>query len=277
MTVLEAIIIGLVHGFTEIFPVSASGHISLIENLFGIPITSGGHLLFDILMHLGTLVSVCVIYWQDLTEMVYELLGVMNLGPYAGMKKEHNFAARELIMILFAILPMIFIIPVRKYLMELYQHTALVGVMIILSGFVIFTAERMTPGKRGGKSISILDSVIIGICQTVSSIPGISRTGVTLTAGYASGLSRSYALRFALLLYIPTTLGYCLFDLIELFGTTVDPHCIPAYLVGTAVSILAGIAAIISIRKLLEKEKLGVFSYYSWVVGALAIILTIIF
>ena len=99
MTVLNAIILGLVQGIAEFLPISSSGHLSILNNLFKMTTTEDGHLFFDVLLHLGTLFSVCVVYWQDIVQMFYEVLGFINIGPLGGERRERYPAARLFLMI----------------------------------------------------------------------------------------------------------------------------------------------------------------------------------
>ena len=277
MTYLGAILLGIVHGFTEIFPFSSSGHLAAASNLFGISLSAGGHVFFDFLLHTGTLAAVCVVYWQDVVQMVYEGLGVFNFGPYTGQRRQRYPAARQLFMLLIATLPLIFIAFIRKYLQILFDNTYFVGAAMFLTGLILMCGDRMTPGNKTGGNISALDALIIGICQAVAAIPGISRTAVALVASYGVGMKKEYAVRFSFLLYIPAALGYIILDLIDAAKSGIDWHYLPMYLVGTAAAIVAGVGSLLLFRKLFEKGKTGGFVYYCMVVGVLLIMLTLIF
>ena len=89
MTIWNAIILGLVQGLAEFLPISSSGHLSVLNNLFDMTTAENGHMFFDVLLHLGTLISICVVYWQDIVDMFFEVLGFVNLGPLAGKRKAH--------------------------------------------------------------------------------------------------------------------------------------------------------------------------------------------
>ena len=277
MSVLGAVLIGLIHGVCEMLPLSSSGHISAIDKFFDISIISGSHLLFDFLLHLGTLAAVCVVYWQEIIEMIYEGLGVFNLGPYTAQKRERYPAARQLLMLLVSSLPLVYILVIWKYIPVLYENTYFSGTCLVLTGLIIFAGEKIESGKKTGGNMSVLDALIIGICQSVSAIPGISRTAVTVSAGKSVGLRYDYAIRFSFLLYIPAAFGYCITSLVQAVKVGIDWHCLPAYLVGTAVSIVASVFILYIFKKLTDKGKAGGLAYYCWIVGVLVIILTLIF
>ena len=127
MSVWNAVILGLVQGITEFLPVSSSGHLSMINNLFNMSDIQSGHLFFDVLLHLATLISILIVYWKDIVSMTYEALAFVNLGPLAGMPRERYPAARMLFMIVMATLPLFLILPIKDMLETLSYHTIFIG------------------------------------------------------------------------------------------------------------------------------------------------------
>ena len=203
MSIWNALALGLVQGITEFLPISSSGHLSIIDNLFKMSSADGGHMFFDVLLHLGTLISVCVVYWGDIVDMFYEILGFVNLGPMAGARKQHYPAARQFIMILLATLPLVLVLPIKDRVESLYNNSYFIGVALVLTGCMLYVSDRMLVGRKTGSSMSMLDAILIGLCQCVAIIPGLSRSGTTITAGIAVGLRRDYAVKFSFLLSIP--------------------------------------------------------------------------
>lgn len=277
MSVWNAIILGLVQGITEFLPISSSGHLSILNNLFDLTSTDDGHLLFDVLMHLGTLAAVFVCYWQDIVRMFNEVLGLINVGPLAGQRQRHYPGARTFIMIVFATLPLVLILPVHKMIETLYYHNVFIGIALVLTGCMLFVADRMKPGTKSAGGMTISDALIIGLCQCVATIPGLSRSGTTITAGIATGLEREFAVKFSFLLSIPAVLGANIVTLIDAFQQGVDIANVPAYLLGMVAAMLSGIGAISLVKRIAAKGKFGGFAYYCWVMGVLSIILTMIF
>lgn len=277
MSVWNAIILGLVQGITEFLPISSSGHLSILNNLFDLTSTDDGHLLFDVLMHLGTLAAVFVCYWQDIVRMFNEVLGLINVGPLAGQRQRHYPGARTFIMIVFATLPLVLILPVHKMIETLYYHNVFIGIALVLTGCMLFVADRMKPGTKSAGGMTISDALIIGLCQCVATIPGLSRSGTTITAGIATGLEREFAVKFSFLLSIPAVLGANIVTLVDAFQQGVDIANVPAYLLGMVAAMLSGIGAISLVRRVASKGKFGGFAYYCWVMGVLSIILTMIF
>lgn len=277
MSVWNAIILGLVQGITEFLPISSSGHLSILNNLFDLTSTDDGHLLFDVLMHLGTLAAVFVCYWQDIVRMFNEVLGLINVGPLAGQRQRHYPGVRTFIMIVFATLPLVLILPVHKMIETLYYHNVFIGIALVLTGCMLFVADRMKPGTKSAGGMTISDALIIGLCQCVATIPGLSRSGTTITAGIATGLEREFAVKFSFLLSIPAVLGANIVTLIDAFQQGVDIANVPAYLIGMVAAMLSGIGAISLVKRIAAKGKFGGFAYYCWVMGVLSIILTMIF
>ena len=277
MSVGNAIFLGLVQGLAEFLPISSSGHLSILNNLFRLSTAEEGHLFFDVLLHLGTLLSICVVYWQDIVAMVQETLALLNLGPMAGQSRQRNPGARLFFMIVLATLPLVLILPIKDLLEGLYYNSIFIGVALVLTGCMLYVSDRMIPGKKTVGGMTILDALIIGLCQCVAVIPGLSRSGTTITAGIATGLNREFAVKFSFLLSIPAVLGANILSLIDALRDGVDLSNIPAYLIGMAVAMVSGIAAIELLRYISRKGKFGGFAYYCWVVGALSIILTMIF
>lgn len=275
MSMWEAVLLGLVQGIAEFLPISSSGHLSIVNNLF--KISEEGHMFFDVLLHLGTLASIFIVYWQDIKDMFYEVISFANLGPLAGQPRERYPQARTFLMIVMATLPLFLILPINDMIETLYYNNVFIGVAIILTGCMLYVSDKMKPGKKTERSMTILDAVIIGLCQCVATIPGLSRSGTTITAGIATGLRRDFAVKFSFLLSIPAVLGANILSLADAFREGINWASVPAYLVGMVVAMLSGIAAINLLKFVSNKGKFGGFAYYCWVMGVLSIILYMIF
>ena len=251
MTIGEAIILGLVQGIAEFLPISSSGHLAILQNLFNMSDIEGGHMLFDVLLHFGTLIAICFMYWSDIKAMVVEVLALLS-GRKAvtadGRPKQYT-AARMFFLIVAATLPLVLILPINDYIGELSQSTVFVGIALILTGFMLLVSDKMTPGTKTE----------------------------TITAGIATGQNRGYAVKFSLLMSIPAVLGATLLELIKAIKTGIDASLIPAYLFGMVAAMVSGVLAIGLLKKITKSKRFGGFAYYCWIVGALTIILSMIF
>lgn len=277
MSIWTAALLGLVQGIAEFLPISSSGHLSIINNLFNLSEIQNGHMLFDVLLHLATLISILIVYWQDLMQMLYELLGFVNVGPLAGQRQERYPSARMFIMLVLATLPLFLILPIRKQLESLYYQNVFIGVSLILTGCMLYVADKMIPGKKTERSMTISDALIIGLCQCVATIPGLSRSGTTITAGIATGLRREFAVKFSFLLSIPAVLGANILSIADAVKAGIDWASVPAYLIGMVFALISGVASIHFLRYISAKGRFGGFAYYCWVVGVLAIVMSLIF
>ena len=148
MTVWNAVLLGLVQGIAEILPISGSGHLSIINTLFKLSDVSEGHMLFGAMLRLATLISVVIVYWPELSAMVFELLSLANLGPYAGQERQRYVAARVFLMLVIGTLPLFLLLPIHEKIDALSSRNILVGVMLILTGCLLAVSDRMSREKR---------------------------------------------------------------------------------------------------------------------------------
>lgn len=279
MTISSAILLGIVQGVAEFLPISSSGHLAILQNLFDLS-AGEDHMFFDVLLHLGTLISICVCYWGDIVAMVREVFIVLRGGRRAdGTLVQGNLgAARLFMMIVVGTLPLFLVLPINDKVEELYYITPFIGVALLLTGCMLFVSDKMTPGTRTERNMRFRDALVVGLCQCVATIPGLSRSGTTITAGIATGLNRRFAMKYSFLLSLPAVLGANLLSFIKAIGEeTVDASLIPAYLLGMLAAMLSGIAAISLMKLIAKKSKFGWFAYYCWGAGILTIILSLIF
>ena len=279
MTISSAIILGIVQGVAEFLPISSSGHLAVLQNLFDLS-AGEDHLFFDVLLHLGTLISICVCYWGDIVAMVREVFIVLRGGRRADGTpvQGHLGAARLLLMIVVGTLPLFLVLPINDKVEELYYITPFIGAALLLTGCVLFVSDKMAPGTRTERNMRFRDALTIGLCQCVATIPGLSRSGATITAGIATGLDRTFAMKYSFLLSLPAVLGANLLSFIKAIGEeSIEASLIPAYLLGMLAAMLSGIAAISLMKLITKKSKFGWFAYYCWGAGVLTIILSLIF
>ena len=279
VTISSAILLGIVQGVAEFLPISSSGHLAILQNLF---VLSAGeeHMFFDVLLHLGTLISICVCYWGAIVAMVREVFIVLRGGRRAdGTPVQGNLgAARLFLMIVVGTLPLFLVLPINDSVEQLYYITPFIGVALLLTGCMLFVSDRMAPGKRTEKNMRFRDALIIGLCQCVATIPGLSRSGTTITAGIATGLDRGFAMKYSFLLSLPAVLGANLLSFIKALGEeSIELSMVPAYLVGLLAAMLSGIAAISLMKLIAKKSKFGWFAYYCWGAGLLTIVLSLTF
>ena len=278
MGFLSSIFLGLVQGIAEFLPISSSGHLSLFQHFFGL--TEAG-LFFDVLLHLGTLIAIFVYYWRDIVNLVKAFLrlvtGLFSKKKKGARKGRKDPGARMILMLIVATLPLFVILPIKDKVESLYSNTIFVGCARIVTGCILFFSDRMAKGKKTVRSATLLDALQVGVGQAVAVVPGLSRSGTTISAGMLRGFSRKFAVRFSFLLSIPAVLGANIISIGDAVAAGIDTSLLPAYIAGTVVAAVSGYFAIRLVNSLADKGKFGSFAYYCWGIGAAAVIATLIF
>ena len=278
MSVISALFLGLVQGIAEFLPISSSGHLSIFQNFFGMQTAESGDLLFfDVLLHLATLVSVCLVYRKDIMVIISDCTAfVKQFGhPQPGGKKL-LVGARELIMMFFATLPLLIAVIFNDSVEKLYYNTWFIGIALLLTAAILYVGEQMPAGKYTARNMPVFSALIVGICQAVATIPGLSRSGTTIAAGKAAGLDSTYAVKFSFLISIPAILGANILSLFKAISAGIDAKSLPAYLLGMIIAAGVGYFAINFVKRLNAKGKFRFFSYYCAAVGVLTNLLSII-
>ena len=179
----------------EFLPISSSGHLTLLQHFFGMKEVDN---LFNILLHFATLLAVCVVYWKDIVEMVVEFFrGFASLFSGHGSRESRPPTARRLVlMVIVGTLPLFVVLPLEGVVEQLGNYPAAVSVMLILTGFILFFSDRMGGGRKNARTATVKDALLVGIAQGVATIPGISRSGSTISAGMLLGFDRKFAVRY---------------------------------------------------------------------------------
>ena len=279
MNIFQAVQFGLIQGITEFIPVSSAAHLCVLFNLFGLSASGFNVKAFSVFLHFGTILAAFISYWQDFAEVFFQILefAASGSGGESGPKRRSFPAARLLIMMLFSILPLVMLLPLQRYIARLFDLNGLIGIMLVLTGLILFISDRLWEREKTERNMSLSDAILIGLCQMVSAIPGISRTGIVYTAGVAVGLKRDFAVKYAVMLSVPVMFAA---NIIRLVDAASDPFAladVPVCLIGMAAALGSGILSIRVFRALGEKGRLRNVGYYSCVAGVLSVILTMIF
>jgi undecaprenyl-diphosphatase len=275
MSYLFAILLGAVQGLTEFLPVSSSGHLSVLQNVFGVSVE--GHLFFDTLLHLATLVAICIVYRRDLADMIREVFAFVRDVRHPHPEDEEPKSARRLaLMIVIATLPLFIALPLNNLVESLYYNTLFIGFAFLLTGGILLLSDRLRRGKKNENTMTIKDALLIGLSQIVATLPGVSRSGTTITAGMAVGLKRSFAVKFAFLMSIPAVIGANILSLVDAAQEGFETADMPQYLVGMLVAGVTGYFAIKLVKMLSDKGKFGRFAYYCFAAGLVTIVLSFI-
>ena len=278
MSIWSAILLGLIQGIAEFLPISSSGHLSILQNLFELQTAENGHMFFDVLLHLATLVSVCIFYRKDIADMIAEVISwFAPKSKSVGTERNRTVppARRLILMLIIATLPLFLILPINDHIEQLYYNTTFIGIILLLTGAMLFVSDRLEKGRKSEKNMRLSDAIIIGVSQAIATIPGLSRSGTTITTGMALGLDRNFAVKFSFLLSIPAILGANILALIDAISEGIDFSLFPMYLLGMVVAGVSGYFALFLLRSIARKGKFGGFAYYCWAVGIVTIIISL--
>jgi len=277
MSVFMAIQMGLLRGITQFLPISGSGHQAIIENIFGLeyPAKNG---LFELLMNIAALISVIMVYRREIGGMLSEsadyLKGRTSDDPMSEGRLTPSL--RMIYFIIIGTLPLLLAIPINDRLGVLMDKTVFVGIAMIVMGAILFFTDKLVKtGRKNEKTMKTKDALLIGISQALSAIPGLSRTGITVSVGMSLGLGKDFSVRFAIFLSLPSTLVAIIISFFASFRTAVDWSSFFAYLVGFVVSVLSGYVSILILRMAAAKRKLRNFAYYIWLLGIITVILSL--
>lgn len=259
MTIFESLFLGAVQGLTEFLPVSSSGHLALSEAILGI--REEGGLSFALALHAGTVLSTIVVFRKELGQLI------------AGFFRfEMNPETRFILKILVSMIPLAIIgFTLRDHIEAIFEHNLLVvGIMLLLTGGLLLFASKK---KEGTREIGYKEAFIIGIAQAIAVLPGLSRSGSTISTGLLLGNKRKEVARFSFLMVLIPIIGINLLDVIKgdfSADTSAEMTCL---IVGFLTSFVVGMAACKWMIALVSKGNLKWFAYYCFLIGLVAVII----
>jgi len=268
---------GVLQGVAEFLPISSSGHLALFQHFFGAENYEETQMFFTVLLHLGTLISVFVYYWRDVLDLIREFfLGLASLfsgGRGKGRQAPPPPARRLVLLIIVATLPLFLILPVKDWVEGAMSNVHFVSIALLATGFILYFSDRMARGRKTVRTATLLDAVLVGCAQALGTLPGISRSGITISVGMLRGFDRTFAVRFSFLMSMPAVLGANILTLKDVMETgAIDLELLPVYLVGTVIAAVVGWFAIRLVNLLADKGKFGAFAWYCWIVGAVSLV-----
>ena len=254
VTLIEALILAVIQGLTEWLPVSSSGHLVIIQKILGL----NPPLIFDVMLHVGTLIVVLIVFRKDVVNIIKALV-------------KRDFESDEGKLALFIVVSSVPIAIIgfmfHDVIESLFSNLLAVGVALIIMGSILFFSEK----RIGNRKIGILDSLLIGLAQGVAIIPGISRSGITVATGLLRKIDKATAFRFSFLLSVPAVIGATVMQSRDLILGNMEVA--PLFL-GATISMVVGYVSLRLLLKIVMNEKFHLFAYYCWTVG-IAIILFI--
>ena len=302
MDYIYSIVMGIVQGLTEFLPVSSSGHLTLVQHIFGVDGES--NFFFNIMLHVGTLFAVCVFYYKLLWSLIKSFFGLIKkifTGEFSWKNRTDD--ENMIFMLIIGLLPLFLLfVPVPgtdmvfKDVSEMFSGNKY---LIYVASFLVITSILLWIGiacnKRtcthaihsrkdlenedGRKNYNVLDAICVGVMQVFATLPGISRSGSTLAVGEMRGINKQKAIDYTFILGIPTILASAVFELKDALGSNVSPTAeigIVPLIIGMVVSAVVGYLAIIIFKWFLKTDKMYIFAIYTAVIGIVGIIIALI-
>jgi undecaprenyl-diphosphatase len=257
---LSAALLGIVQGLTEFLPVSSSGHLILGRAVLGWDLGRFG-LPFDVACHVGTLIAVLVYFFRDVAAMLVALPGALS-----GRAGEYERLVR---LIAVGCLPLVPVVLFLMDVIEAVRSPAVVAATLAIGGVGLLVAEALGGQRRGESSITYVEAFLIGIAQACALVPGVSRSGATLTVALLLGLRRADAARFVFLLSLPAVAGAAAKEALDVSEIGMAGLPVTLILVGLVTSAVVGYLTVRFFLRYLANHSLAVFAYYRFAVAAL--------
>jgi len=266
MNLIETIILGIVQGLTEFLPISSSGHLVIFQKLLGI---YANNIAFEVFVHFGTLLSVLVIYYRDITQMISSFCqAIFHKNRIGRFQQDANL--RWAIYIIVGTLPAVIVgLLFNTFIEQIFHSTRLVGIALIVTALVLFLTRFLSIEN---KNLSVPKSLLIGFAQMIAILPGISRSGFTISAGLFSGINRNEAARFSFLLALPAILGATLLKLKDLLTLGLQGLTWLNLIVGLLIAFLVGYLAIRFLLRIIQSGKFSWFAPYCLVLGGVVLL-----
>lgn len=272
MSYLSAVIQGLIQGFTEFLPVSSSGHLSLYQYFTGT--SSEGSLLFSVMLHFGTLVAVLIAFWPTVWQLLIEFLSIFTdlfTGRlFRGYPRPYR---RMLYFLVLSCLPLLVVPFVQDLIKGFSTDNSIIaeGCFFLITALLLTLADKAVKGIKTARSMTAGDAAAIGTAQLFATLPGISRSGSTVSAGLLMGLDRSFAVTYSFILGLPAILAAGLLDLKDVIQAGELGIPIGPALVGMAVAAVSGLLSIKLVKYIVSSDKFGIFAWYTLILGVLVL------
>lgn len=270
LSILQAVVLGLVQGITEFLPISSSGHLVLIGDLLK---ASDQDITFEVMVHFGTFLAILSVFYRDVAQLIRSTLrGIESLSrphTWRDHLREDTYLRLALWIIVGTIPAIAFGLPLRNPIERAFMNPLLVSIALLITGGLLWSTRYVGPGT---KNVGWGEAWIIGLAQAAAMIPGISRSGATISTGLWRKVDRTKAVEFSFLLALPAILGATILEGKDLVGASSPPDLWPL-MAGTIVAYISGVIAIRLLLGIVRRGKLDRFAYYCWAVGILGLVL----
>ena len=286
MTLLQSVFLGILQGITEFLPVSSSGHLAIAQNLFHVD--TEGTVLFNILLHLGTLVVVFVVFRRDIGRLIMETLGMLRdlaanaaisrsnarsgeLKPYRRVVRT-NYRKFALLLIVSTIPTAIIGIIAKKMIADATTTLIIPGIFLLVTGVLLLISDRAQHCTKIPQDVTYREALIVGIAQGFATLPGLSRSGSTISTGLLCGFDRTFAVKYSFILSIPAILGAALLELKDVAWSSISGTELGIYAAGVVCAAIVGFICIRFMMVIVLRRKFKYVAFYCFAAGVLAIV-----
>ena len=290
MTIVQAIILGVIQGLTEFLPVSSSGHLAIMKNILRMDLETGT--LYDVLLHVATLVAICIVMRKDIAKLILEFISIVrdvftnflifidritHKDDQYYIKIMSSAYRRFVVLIIVSSIPTAIIGFLLNDIIETVENELLVpGICLIATAVIILISDFLADGTKKPKDATVYDAFAIGTAQGIATLPGLSRSGTTITACILCGFDRKFAVKYSFIMSMPAIFGALILKLSKISSETVTGGDIAVYIVGMVIAAVVGYFALIFTTKLVQKKSFKYFAFYCFGIGVVSIIAYII-
>ncbi|MBQ7565726.1 MAG: undecaprenyl-diphosphate phosphatase [Oscillospiraceae bacterium] len=273
MNIVQAAILGALHGITTVLPISGSGHISALRELLKV---GSDDPLFVAMLWIGILIAVCFFYRRNITVLGAELLRVLHIKKQRERSAQGALQRRLLAFLLIGTIPMSIALFCRDLIGTLSGNLFFIAFAMMVNGGIIFTSDRFGRGAKTARKMTVADAVWIGFAQLFSLLPGLSRTGLTVATGMTRGLDKRFSADFSFLLSVPALLGAVVMSLTDAFSAAFSWNALLFGLIGMVLAAVFAYGALLLIHRTIRRETYNHFAFYCWGAGAVILFLALI-
>ena len=278
VSILNAIIQGLIQGLTEFLPISSSGHLSLFQYFTGQ--NSESSVMFSVMLHFGTLVAVFIAFWKTIRELIVEVFRMVQ----ELFTRKRRTAGREMppqrrmiLMLFISLLPLLFSVLFKHFFEGVASDNDIIleGIGFLITAVLLTLSDKVVKGRKKAATMQVRDAVAIGVAQGIAPMSGISRSGSTISIGMLMGLDRSYAVAFSFIMGIPAVIGANILELVDVASGDVTVEWVPV-IIGVIVAAVSGFFAIKMVHYFVKTDRFKYFAWYTLALGIVCIVIGII-
>ncbi len=281
MPIWKAIVLGVIQGAAEFLPISSSGHLVIVKEILGVDLESGG-IFFDVMLHLGTLFAIFIAFWKDIRHLIAEGIhivldifcnlaaAVRNLfGGECKYRKVIRSSYRKLVvLIIVSTIPTGIIGVFLSDVIEMANGIVLIpGICLLITAMFLWIADAADPGEKRPKEVSYLNAGAVGVAQGLATMPGISRSGTTITACLLCGFEKKFAVKYSFIMSIPAVLGAVVLEIKDVSSLSLSGQDILSCMIATIIAAIVGYLSICFMMRLIRGKKYKYFAIYCAVAG----------